>query len=150
MNGDSYFTDTNLLLYAVDGRDPVKRARALAWMSYLWSTDKGRLSVQVLNEFYANAVRKLAVPVAEVRERVGVFERWRPGGISLALMEFAWRWSDQAQVTHWDALILASADEQGCRWLLSEDFQAGRRYGNIEVINPFQTSPPGLNGSALH
>lgn len=147
---DSYFTDTNLLLYAVDGREPVKRARALEWISYLWSTGKGRLSMQVLNEFYANAVRKFAIPVSEARERVGVFGEWKPGGISLELIELAWRGTDHAQVTHWDALILASAEEQGCRWLLSEDFQAGRRYGNIEVINPFQTAPPDLNGAGLH
>jgi predicted nucleic acid-binding protein len=35
---------------------------------------------------------------------------------------------DEAQVTFWDGLIIASAEQQICSTVLSEDFQDGRQY----------------------
>ena len=37
----------------------------------------------------------------------------------------------------YDALILAAAIEAGCETLYSEDFQHGRRFGDLMVVNPF-------------
>jgi predicted nucleic acid-binding protein len=55
----------------------------------------------------------------------------------------AWHWMDEAQLSYWDALILSSsAEASGCQWLLSEDFQNGRAYGSVTVINPFSQAPP--------
>jgi len=48
---------------------------------------------------------------------------------------------DQADLSYWDALILAASERLGCRWLLSEDFQHGRKYGSVLVLNPFRTKP---------
>lgn len=140
----AYFADTNLLLYSLDLQNPVKRARAAAWMDYLWASGEGRLSWQVLNEFYANAIRKPGAPAAQVRLTVRLFSRWKPTGMSMELVEHAWAWMDKAQLTWWDAMILASAERLGCAVLLSEDFQAGRRYGAVTVMNPFHVTPPEL------
>ena len=54
---------------------------------------------------------------------------------------FAGCGDDRAGVSYWDALILASAEGQGCHGLLSEDFQPGREYGPVRVVNPFVTDP---------
>jgi predicted nucleic acid-binding protein len=43
---------------------------------------------------------------------------------------------DSAQLTYWDALILAAAQRSGARYLLSEDFQTNHRYDGVEVLNP--------------
>ncbi len=40
----------------------------------------------------------------------------------------ATNWMDEAQVTFWDGLIIASAEQQICSTVLSEDFQDGRQY----------------------
>ena len=48
---------------------------------------------------------------------------------------------DDAQLSYWDALIVAAAERCGARYLLSEDFQPGRTYGTIQVVNPFERSP---------
>lgn len=40
-------------------------------------------------------------------------------------------------LSHWDSLILASAEGLGCQRLYSEDLNAGQRYEKIEVVNPF-------------
>jgi hypothetical protein len=37
----------------------------------------------------------------------------------------------------WDALIVQAALAAGCATLFSEDLQAGQRFGNLEVVNPF-------------
>ena len=41
-------------------------------------------------------------------------------------------------ISFWDALILRSAQQPGCRVLLSEDFQGGREIDGIQVVNPFR------------
>ena len=47
-------------------------------------------------------------------------------------------------VPMWDALILAVAAEHRCRFLLSEDFQAGFTWGGVTVVNPFDPQVPPL------
>ena len=100
------------------------------------------MSWQVLHEFYAIAVRKMGVPAAKARASVEDFSRWKPGGANLQVVQRAWYWMDCAQLSYWDGLILASAERQGCRWLLSEDFQHQRNYEGVVVINPFIEAPP--------
>jgi len=138
---DRFFVDTNVLLYAVDAADPLKRAAAGRWLDYLWRHGNGSLSWQVLHEYYANAVRKLKVPTPAVRATVEAFSEWKPMGGSLGLVQRAWQWTDAAQVPFWDAMILAAAERAGCTWILSEDFQANRRFGEITVVNPFLIDP---------
>jgi predicted nucleic acid-binding protein len=40
-------------------------------------------------------------------------------------------------LTFYDALIVAAATEAGCDVLYSEDLQKRRRFGGMEVRNPF-------------
>ncbi len=139
--GDIFFVDSNLLLYYVDPVDRLKSERAAAWLDFLWRSGAGRLSWQVLNEFYKNAVWKMQMNPANARKLVESMSKWRPVDSSLGLMQQAWKWTDAAQLSHWDALILAAAQRAGARYLLSEDFQADRKYGEVQVLNPFSHSP---------
>lgn len=59
-----------------------------------------------------------------------------------ALAEIAWSVEDRFGVAWWDALIIAAAQSQGCRYLLTEDLQHGQRFGELEVVNPFVVEPP--------
>jgi predicted nucleic acid-binding protein len=144
--GDNCFIDTNLLLYAFDPADAVKHEAAKEWMELLWNSKRGRVSWQVLNEFYANAERKLKLPTPAARKTVEDLREWQPVGFQVSLILRAWQWMDDVSVSYWDSLILASAETLGCRWLLSEDFQHGRQYGSVQVVNPFRTDPSKLFG----
>lgn len=135
------FVDTNVLLYFVERNDTFRQARASEWLDYLWASGAGVLSWQVLHEFYVNAVRKLGVPAEEARFLVDSLVTWRPIDTSPALLHRAWHWADAAQVHYWDSLIVAAAELGDCSILLSEDFQSDRRFGDIQVINPFTTGP---------
>ena len=135
------FVDTNLLLYSVDESEKAKHVKSREWLDALWTTDSGRVSWQVLNEFYANATRKLKLPSVRARENVETFAMWRPVGFGLGLLHRAWYWGDKAGIPYWDCLIVASAETIGCRYLLSEDFQDGQKFGDVTVVNPFVSSP---------
>jgi predicted nucleic acid-binding protein len=142
MNGARYFCDSNVLLYAQDKSDPVKRAKAGAWTEWLWENACGALSWQVLQEFYFNAIRKFGVPPEDARSYVKLMWEWKPPDVTIGMLERAWHWTDQTQVSFWDGLIVAAAERTRCSFLLSEDFQAGQQFGSITILNPFQTSPP--------
>ena len=72
-SGPIVFVDTNILLYADDLRDARKRERARAWLLRLWETRAGRLSTQVLNEYYVNT-RKLGLSQGDARAKVRRFQ----------------------------------------------------------------------------
>ena len=138
---ETFFVDSNLPLYHVDPVDHNKRERASNWLDHLWMAGTGRLSWQVLHEFYWNAVRKMRLDRGAAREIVEDLSQWRPVDTSVGLIREAWEWMDAAQLSYWDALILAAAQRAGVRYLLSEDFQDGRSFGSIQVLNPFGHSP---------
>ena len=141
MLAGSTFVDTNVLLYTFDSKNPQKQQRAREWIGSLWDKQSGRLSWQVLNEFYVNALRKLNVNESEAREVVSLYSVWRPLALDFVTVERAWHWRDKTQTPYWDSLILASAEQLGCAWLLSEDFQNGRKFAAVTVIDPFTQAP---------
>ena len=56
---DKVFVDTNVLVYSRDASEPRKQKQAMAWMAELWESQAGRLSFQVLQEFYVTVTEKL-------------------------------------------------------------------------------------------
>ncbi|XHS78705.1 PIN domain-containing protein [Burkholderiaceae bacterium UC74_6] len=141
------FVDTNVLLYAEDERDPFKYQRAREWLHALWVRHIGRTSTQVLNEFYVNATRKLRPPVSagDARAEVRRYQHWKPWQIDHQTIETAWAIEHRFGFSFWDSLIVASAQHQGCRFLLSEDLQHEQRIGNLRILNPFKTGPEALD-----
>ena len=142
MRGDDlFFTDTNILLYSTDPADPLKQQAASKWLELLWERGSGRISWQVLHEFYSNAVRKIRTPSPKAREIVETFMLWEPLDTSPDLIRRAWHWADTARLSYWDGLIVGAAERSGCRYLLSEDLQSGRTLGQVTIVNPFDASP---------
>jgi predicted nucleic acid-binding protein len=138
---ERFFFDTNVLIYWLDTSDAAKNAAARRWVAAIWENRRGRISWQVLNEFYSIGTRKLGSPSPAVRQLVEAYSTWTPITFDLPMLQRAWHWMDRASVSYWDALIVAAAEMAGCRYLLSEDFQAGRRFGELTVVNPFVACP---------
>ncbi|MGH9416324.1 MAG: PIN domain-containing protein [Terriglobales bacterium] len=136
-----FFLDTNVLLYTRDKRDRSKQQRAVAWTTGTWDTGAGRVSWQVLHEYYWNGTRKLKIDPMIVRADVHDLAQFNPVQASLALVQRAWHWCDQAQLAYWDALIVAAAEHCGATYLLSEDFEPKRRFGDCTVLDPFRSDP---------
>jgi predicted nucleic acid-binding protein len=142
MNG-SLFVDTNVLVYTRDASKPDKQTQAAEWISYLWRTGNGRLSLQVLAEFYAVVTGKLkpGMEVANARKDVEDLFSWQPLPITLDLIAEAWFVQDLFHLSWWDSLIVSAAKILQCTYLLSEDFQHSQDLQGIRVINPFRMKP---------
>ncbi|MEM1091693.1 MAG: PIN domain-containing protein [Pseudomonadota bacterium] len=142
----TWFVDTNLLVYARDSSEPSKHGRARDWLSFLWTTQVGRLSVQVLQEYYVTVTAKLnpGLSQKEARDDVALFLAWRPLGIDSALLEAGWREQDDFGFSWWDSLIVAAARQQGCKALLTEDLQHDQDLGGLLVVDPFRREPEEL------
>jgi len=135
------FVDTNLLIYALDDGDMKKQRAARAWRAELWRRGLGRISFQVLQEFYAKVTRKWPNVREQVRAEVRDLLAWQPVVIDAALLERGWRIQDRYQLSFWDALIVAAAKSASCRYLLSEDLQPEQELDGVLVINPFLRDP---------
>jgi predicted nucleic acid-binding protein len=135
------FVDTNVLVYARDASDPERQATAAAWIEHLWTTAAGRLSIQVLQEYYVTTTRKLdpGLPSDEARQDVRDLAAWRPVRIDEAIVEAAWRLEDRYELSFWDSLIVAAAQAAACEALLTEDLQHGLDIDGLRIADPFQT-----------
>lgn len=131
------FVDTNVLLYAASNH-PSERQKSRTAQQLLLSEDVG-LSVQVLQEFYANAMhpRKLAFARSEAIAFCQVWMEFPIGSLTIDTFVHALQLSARFGLSNWDAAIIASARESGCTTLFSEDFQHGQVYEGVRVINPF-------------
>ena len=142
MSVELVFVDTNVLVYARDSRDPKKQKRAEEWLDHLWRQRTGRLSLQILQEYYVSVTQKLKPGMERDAARRDVRDLWHwiPASSSVALLEAAWTLQDQFRLSWWDALVLGSAQLAGCQKLLSEDFQHGQQFGEVRVSSPFRTA----------
>lgn len=141
---DRWFVDTNVPVYAADTSHPDKQPRAAAWMAYLWRTRSGRVSFQVLQEYYVTVTRKLVpgMPREAARSDVRSLLAWNPLPVEATVVEEAWMIEERYKLSWWDALIVASAQSTGCSWLLTEDLQEGQSFDGVRVVNPFSQEPP--------
>jgi predicted nucleic acid-binding protein len=138
------FVDTNVLIYALDPADLVKHHAAQAWRASLWDSQRGRISFQVLQEFYAKVVQKWPAARPEARAEVRDLLAWHPVPIDADLLEHGWKIQDRYQLSFWDALIAAAAKSIACRYLLTEDLQAGQEIEGVLIVNPFLSAPDSL------
>ena len=144
------FVDTNVLLYGVDDKDLLKRDRAREWIACCWARRCGRLSSQVLHEFYWNARKKFPSQLAggDARAEVRRYQQWQPWQVDHATVESAWAVESRNQLSYWDALMVAAAQHMGCTLLLTEDLQHDQRIDSVRIINPFEVGPSVLDAPA--
>ena len=143
------FVDSNVLLYSEDSANAAKQQRAVDWLDALWTRRCGRLSTQVLSEFYTHATRGLqpAMPAGDARAEVRRYQRWQPLPIDHATVETAWAIESRFGFDHPDALVLAAAQQQGCEWLLSEDLPHDLQIDGVRILNPFLVGPERLDAT---
>jgi len=135
-----YCLDTNVLLYGFSSaaRDKAKAQVAREWIR----RDDWGVTVQILQEFYVNAVRAPgrlghADLIAMIEEIAGS----RPVvAIDMPIMRHALQLKSRYGITYWDAAVLAGAHRLGASILVSEDLAHRQDYGGVRVLNPFATA----------
>lgn len=133
MSAAEAFYDTNILLYLLSA-DVNKADRAEILLA-----QGGNISVQVLNEFAAVAIRKLGLSWAEVRETLDVVRSvCSIHPVTIETHDRAFAVAERYGFNFYDALIVAAALLAGCSTLYSEDMQAGQKIdGSLRILNPF-------------
>jgi predicted nucleic acid-binding protein len=133
------FVDSNILLYATS-KNPAESDKAAKARALLDAVDLA-LSVQVLQEFYAQATRTTRAHRLSHQQAtllIRSFCRYPVQETTLALVESALRTTERFQISYWDAAIIEAARALGCREILSEDLSDGQDYGGVRVVNPFR------------
>jgi predicted nucleic acid-binding protein len=134
---DRVFVDTNIFVYADDRAARTKRVRARTVLSELVRTRRAVVSTQVMQEYFAAAMKKLGLSPERARLRVERLNRLdvvliRPelilGAIDLCRLH---------ELSFWDALVVRSASAAGCGRLLTEDMQDGQTIDGVRIENPF-------------
>ncbi|NJM37577.1 MAG: PIN domain-containing protein [Akkermansiaceae bacterium] len=131
------FVDSNILIYAAEETLPTPRKTTIA--REVLQCEHLHLSVQVLNEFTANARKpnKLGLPKDRERGWIDSFLLFEVTAITASIYLSALEIHDRYGLSHWDALILAAAIESHCEVLYSENLQHGQIIEGVLVVNPF-------------
>lgn len=137
------FIDTNVLLYAYDQGGDHRHDRALALVTELGRSRTGVLSVQILQEFYVNVTRKILVPltVHDAQQSLRTLSRWAVHSPLAHDVVAAAEIADSSKISFWDAMVVRSASQMGCRVLWSEDLNSGQTITGVEIRNPFALDP---------
>lgn len=137
MNGRE-FLDTNVLIYADDARDPQKRECAQALIRRLMRERRGVLSLQMLQEFFAAATKKLNMSSENARSRIVEYSRFDVVTLNTVDLIAAVDLHRLHQVSIWDALVLRAALNGACTTLHTEDMQHGYSVETLTLRNPFR------------
>ena len=129
------FLDTNILLYASSRTEAEQEKRNVA--RGLLSRDGVGLSVQVLAEFYVNAVSKFKLPEDRVMAVLAKLASYPILPLDESVFWSALEIRKRYGVSYWDGAILAAAVELGCHTVFSEDLNHGQVYAGVTVVNPF-------------
>lgn len=133
---DKIFIDTNILIYCYHDLNPEKRDKS---RNLINKFDEVIISTQVLNEF-ANAFHKklkaewrdITISLQEILSNFSITTNSQITTLK------ACRISEKYKISFYDGLILASALENNCTILFSEDMQNGQRFEDkLIIINPF-------------
>jgi predicted nucleic acid-binding protein len=138
--------DTNILVHRFDPRFPAKQDRATALLRQGIADESIVVPHQALIEFVAAVTRPIArgAPLLapedahrEVEEMLVQFSVIYPTENTLRI---AMRGAALYRMSWFDAHLWAYADERGIDTLWSEDFEHGRTYGRVKVLDPFRAS----------
>jgi len=129
------FLDTNILLYRLDRAQPDKREIAMALVRK--HVSEITISVQVLQEFYVNATRKLGLTPSDARSEVELWSNRRVIQPSPKLVLSAIDSSERYRISFWDAVIVESAVSADASILFTEDLNHGQTIRGVKIINPF-------------
>jgi predicted nucleic acid-binding protein len=95
------------------------------------------VSLQVLQEYFVSATRKLKLDAELARRRVEVFAKFHLAEPTVNDVLAAIDLHRLHSFSYWDALVLRMAKQAGCRVVLTEDLQHGQEFDGLRIVNPF-------------
>jgi len=132
------FLDSNILVYSSLQDNKEKHDIVLN----LWKQLEGNfifVSTQVVNEVYVSLL-KHALTDKDIQNIVlKIIDVCNVSVITIDSIKSAWKLKKQYNLSYWDSLIVASAMENNCDILYSEDMQDRQTLEDkLKIINPFK------------
>lgn len=137
---DRSFLDTNVLVYCFLDSDKDKRAEARKLVRSALDNHDGVISYQVVQEFLNVATKKPQRHLTQAEAQLFLTEVLAPlceVFPDANLYSTALSIADETGWSFYDSLVMSSALAAGCRKLLTEDLQDGRKVRGVEIRNPF-------------
>lgn len=132
------FLDTNILVYTIDKKDRDKQDQSRSLIKRISSDHVPVISTQVLQEFYNAITSKLKVDQIVAKNVLHSYRNMEIVSADLVLIEQAVDISVLFQLSFWDSLIVAAAEQANCSILVTEDLNDGQKIRGIEIVNPFK------------
>ena len=127
------FFDTSVLFYLLSN-DVRKADRVEALLAH-----RGIISVQVLNEFTVVALRKVGLPLLEIREILDTVRAvCTVEPLTATTHDRGMEICERYKFSFYDSVIVAAALIVGAKVLYSEDLQHGQVIDRqLRIVNPF-------------
>ena len=133
------FVDTNIFIYAYVNNDFEKHSIVKKYLQN--ENNIFVISAQILSEIYATLAKyriehtKIMPVIAEISNLCEVYS------IGLQTVKFALDLKNRYGFSYWGCLFLASALENGCQLVFTEDLQDGQIIdGRLKILNPFNST----------
>ena len=140
---DKVFIDTNIFVYAFldtpnRTEDALKHQKAQTFLGNFSDNEHVTISTQVCNEYYS-ALRKHHVPDKDIQHSLrSLMTVTQVEAVTDKTVQKAMEIRNRYGFSYWDSLIIASALENDCRILYSEDMQDGQEIKKrLKILNPF-------------
>ncbi len=135
------FLDSNVLIYLYSADEPGKRQVAVSLC-----LSPAVISSQVLNEVANVLSLKFDLPPDDVLGKIDeIADRTELSIVGFSTIRKALQLKKAYRYSYFDSLMLASALENQCDTLYSEDFQDGQTIeGSLQIANPFKYIAPWL------
>lgn len=134
---DRIFIDTNIFIYAFLADDKVKHEKAIKLLNSIKNSEVF-ISIQVINEIYSSLLKNkidtglIEDYIFEIKDQINV------SPIYFKTIEICLSLRKKYKYSYWDSLILASALENKCHILYTEDMQGGQIIENfLTILSPF-------------
>jgi predicted nucleic acid-binding protein len=142
--GSTVFVDTNVLLAADDSHDAARQTSIRHWLQALWQSRAGRVSTQVLNDYYVTATQHFGMPRGDARAKLRRYQLWQPWQIDHQTVETAWGVEARFNLPYCDALMVAAAAQSGASHLLSLELPNQQQIDGVSIVNPLLVMPAEL------
>jgi predicted nucleic acid-binding protein len=136
---DKIFIDTNIWIYLFDSNNHHKQEASQKFIEAHFNNIV--LSTQVLNELYNVLSKKLKLNHQKIKDIIiKIVANFDISPITTIEVFKAIEIKEKFGYSYWDSLILASAIENNCGVLVSEDMQHKFRIeSDLQIINPFSS-----------
>src|SRR4030042_1456403 len=133
---DRIFADTNILIYFISD----EKKKKLWAKEIIFSSEDIFISAQVISEFISVCFSKNLLKTDELIALVDNFlEALRFVPTEKSTIKRALQIKKKARYSYWDSLIIASALENNCSILYTEDMQGGQVLNSgLTIVNPFR------------